>query len=79
MDISKEQYFSNGGGGATLGCQMLDVHQMSFWVIQGDPKSWIPYRRNHLNIGPSYVCKKAVSQEHWHSIVDTAALKKSML
>jgi len=30
------------------------------------------------NIGPSYSWKKAASREHWHSIVDTATLKKSM-
>ena len=31
-----------------------------------------------LNIGPSYVWKKAASREHWRSIVDTATPKKSM-
>ena len=30
-----------------------------------------------LNIGPSYVWKKAASREHWRSTVDTATLKKS--
>jgi len=30
------------------------------------------------NIGPSYARKKAASQEHWRSTVDTAMLKKSM-
>jgi len=31
-----------------------------------------------LNIGPSYVWKKAASREHWHSNVSMAMLKKSM-
>jgi len=32
-----------------------------------------------LNIGPSYVWKKAASREHWRSTVDTATLNRSML
>ena len=73
--------------------QGQDHHRAVAGAIRKPPSDWKrpPGRPNHtwlratesdlrpLNIGPSYVRKKAASREHWRSIVDTAMLKKSII
>jgi len=60
--------------------QFASLHQTGN-NLQQDPTSRgsaIESDLRPLNIGPSYEWKKAASREHWHSIVDTTTLKKSM-